>query len=210
MDIIEALKWRYAVKKFDVNKKLTPHQLHRISEGLNLTATSMGMQLMQFIVVESEKVIQALETACYNPIQLQTCSHVIVLCRKDEVKSDYLHEYVDRISATRDIPKDSLALQNFANMIDHARTMPREKQVNWLENQVYIALGNLLTLCAAEQIDSCPMEGFKRHEVDEILNLPAQNLKSVLLCPIGYRAEDDKYSKMPKVRKHINDLIQYV
>jgi len=28
----------------------------------------------------------------------------------------------------------------------------------WIEKQIYIALGNLMTVCAQMEIDSCPVE----------------------------------------------------
>ena len=73
--------------------------------------------------------------------------------------------------------------------------------------QTYIALGNLMTVCAVEKIDAIPMEGFIPSKVDELLNLKEKNLKSVLMMPVGYRAEDDQMSTMPKVRKSLKEII---
>ena len=60
--------------------------------------------------------------------------------------------------------------------------------------------------CADMRIDSCPMEGFKSNEFDEILDLDSQNLTSVVLLPVGYRSEEDKYQHKTKVRKPNNLL----
>ena len=73
--------------------------------------------------------------------------------------------------------------------------------------QAYIALGTLMTVCADQQIDSCPMEGFDPGKVDEVLGLKTINLKSVLMLPVGYRAEDDVMRNMKKVRKPLNQVI---
>ncbi len=78
---------------------------------------------------------------------------------------------------------------------------------NWNKNQAYLALGNLLTVCAVEKIDACPMEGFLPKKYDEVLNLEAQNLQSVLILPVGFRAEDDYMKDLPKVRKNSEDCI---
>ncbi len=64
-----------------------------------------------------------------------------------------------------------------------------------------------MTVCALEKIDSCPMEGFISKKYDEILDLESKNLKSVLLLPIGYRADDDFMSKLKKVRKPLSDIV---
>ena len=77
----------------------------------------------------------------------------------------------------------------------------------WSMNQAYIALGNLMTVCAVEGIDACPMEGFVSEKYDEILNLKDLGLKSVLLLPVGYRAEDDMFASFKKVRKSLDKTI---
>jgi len=77
----------------------------------------------------------------------------------------------------------------------------------WSKNQAYLALGNLLTVCANEKIDSCPMEGFIPKKYDEILGLKEKNLTSVLVVPIGYRAEDDMKTHQMKVRKKIEEIV---
>lgn len=210
MDIVQALEWRYAVKKFDENEKLSQESIDRISKALCLTATSMGMQLLEFIIIKDEQVKSSLLEACYNQNQVSTCSHLIVLTRKKNVEKDFIDKYIDRISDLRKIDKSSTQLTNFANMVGETLRMEEQKQVAWMENQVYIAMGNLLTVCAAEKIDACPMEGFNPTKVDEILKLEEKGLKSVLLCPVGVRAKDDKYAEMPKVRRPLEETIHFI
>jgi len=50
------------------------------------------------------------------------------------------------------------------------------------------------------------MEGFNATEFDEILQLPKEGLESVVLCAIGYRAVDDHYSQLKKVRFDKNEV----
>ena len=77
----------------------------------------------------------------------------------------------------------------------------------WNKNQAYLALGNLLTVCALENIDSCPMEGFVPDKYDEILDLDSRNLTSVLVLPVGFRAEDDYMKDLKKVRKDMDEVV---
>ena len=77
----------------------------------------------------------------------------------------------------------------------------------WAKNQIYIALGNLLTVCAEMKIDTCPMEGFQPSKYDEILNLEKFGLTSVVVCPVGYRHADDKYQNITKVRFPLEEII---
>ena len=76
-----------------------------------------------------------------------------------------------------------------------------------MDKQAYIAMGNLLTVCALEQIDSCPMEGFIPAEYDRILGLEAKGLNSVLVLPVGFRAADDFMADQKKVRRGTSEVI---
>ena len=51
------------------------------------------------------------------------------------------------------------------------------------------------------------MEGFKPQSFDRILNLTERHLQSVLLLPVGYRAEDDMFADFKKVRKPLSKTI---
>ncbi len=64
-----------------------------------------------------------------------------------------------------------------------------------------------MTACAVEGIDCCPMEGFIPKKIDKLLELKKYNLKSVLLLPVGYRAKDDMFSELKKVRKNLTETI---
>lgn len=206
MDIIESLKWRYAVKSFDPNKKLTSEQVNRIKDGLQLTPTSMGLQLMQFIIIENQEIKNQIVPFAYNQKQVADCSHLLVLCRKTHVQEDDITTFVGRTGEVRELDNQHPTLQNYEKMLRNSLNLSLEQQQAWMENQVYIALGNLLTLCAAEKIDACPMEGFNRTQLDEFLKLPEKNLSAVVMCPIGYRSDEDKYSRINKVRRIKEDL----
>ena len=88
---------------------------------------------------------------------------------------------------------------------------PRGKIAHeWATRQAYIALGNLMTCAAVLGVDACPMEGFVPAEYDRVLGLEQQRLRTVVCCALGYRAANDKYAGLPKVRFEIKDLVHYV
>jgi len=68
-------------------------------------------------------------------------------------------------------------------------------------------MGNLLTICALEKIDACPMEGFQANGYDKLLKLSERGLSSVLVMPIGYRAVDDMFADFKKVRKTLEEAV---
>lgn len=206
MDIIERLEWRYATKKFDSTKKLPESKLNILKQAFNLTATSFGLQTISLLVVTNPETRQALFEPAYKQKQVVDASHLLVICIKETIDTKDVNDYFDNIRNTRNTPETILAPYR-KNLIDTMERMTTKEQQEWSMNQAYIALGNLMTVCAIEGIDSCPMEGFVPSIYDDILNLKALGLKSALLLPVGYRAEDDMFSGFLKVRKNIEDTV---
>lgn len=51
------------------------------------------------------------------------------------------------------------------------------------------------------------MEGFDNKAVDELLDLPAQGLKSAVILALGYKDEDtDWWSRLERVRRPAEEL----
>jgi nitroreductase len=207
VSILNDLKWRYACKRFDNQKKIDPKTVEHILEGLNLTATSLGIQLMKCVVVENQDLKDNIIPIAYGQRQVADCSHLLVLCRYIDVDEEDVEEYVTRTAYIRNLDPEDNKMQGFKRMMHSSISKDYDKRMNWLENQVYLALGNLLTICASLKIDACPMEGFIPEKVDDILNLKNYGLQSVLMCPIGYRHPDDSYANQRKVRKEVSDFV---
>ncbi|WP_439128749.1 NAD(P)H-dependent oxidoreductase [Polaribacter sp.] len=206
MNIIENLEWRYAVKKFDTNKSLTKEQLNILKEAFNLTATSYGLQPLKLVVVENKEVQEKLVPHSWNQQQVVQVSHLLVICVKDNYTTEEVESYFNLVQQVRKTP-DSV-INPFKEFLTAEITKKTQEELFiWNKNQAYIALGNLLTVCATQQIDSCPMEGFNPEKYDEILQLKERNLKSVLVLPVGFRAEDDYMKDLEKVRKNITETV---
>lgn len=206
MDVIKSLNWRYAVKKFDPSKQLSEAKLKVLTEAFNLTATSFGLQPLRLVVVSNKSLQEQLYTASFNQSQVRDASHVLVICIEKEVKSPYVDTYFDRVHDIRDTPETILKpfRESLKKQFDAQNP---EKTQEWAIKQAYLALGNLLTVCALEEIDSCPMEGFVSEEYDSILGLDAYGISSVLVLPVGYRAEDDMFADFKKVRRATEETI---
>ena len=205
-NIIESLSWRYATKKFDTNKKLSEDKINILKEAFNLTATSYGLQTISMLVISNEDIKKSLIEHAYNQKQVFEASHLLVICIQNDIKDKDINDFFDNIKVIRNTPET--ILESYRNyLLQSMRDKSVEERQQWSMNQAYIALGNLMTVCAVEGIDSCPMEGFNPKKYDEILNLKDKGLKSLLLLPVGYRAEDDMFATFKKVRKDINKTI---
>jgi len=202
MNIIDSLKWRYATKKFNPNRFLSTKKLEILKEAFNLTATSFGLQTITMVVISNKEIRKSLVKYAYNQKQVFDASHLLVICIQDNITDADVDKLFNNTQTIRNTPDHILDpyRNNLKNMM---KKMSVEERQKWSINQTYIALGNLMTVCAVEEIDSCPMEGFSASDFDEILDLKSMNLKSVLLLPVGYRADDDMFADFKKVRKTV-------
>lgn len=203
MSLIEKMNWRTATKKFDPSKKLTEEQVTELLELLNLTPTSYGGQFQNVVVVENKELREQLVPVSWGQKQVVDASHLLVLCSELNVGAERVEKFMDRIVEVRGVERSSL--DGYRDMLVNA--VSNEGAQTWHDKQTYITLGNLMTSAAYMGIDACPMEGFDAAKYDEILGLTEKGLKSVLVVPIGHRAEDDMYAKLPKVRKELNDFV---
>ncbi|MGB1268638.1 MAG: NAD(P)H-dependent oxidoreductase [Flavobacteriaceae bacterium] len=209
MNIIESLKWRYATKKFDITKVVSDDKLAILKEAFTLTATSYGLQPIKMMVISNKEVQNRLVEYSYNQQQIAQASHVLVICREKIIDEAFIRDCFENEKAIRGTSDD--ILNDFRSYLINDFSSKSEEDIKlWATKQAYIVLGNLLTVCAVEKIDACPMEGFLPEMYDELLNLDSKGLSSVLVLPIGYRAEDDMFSELKKVRKPAeNNIIQY-
>ena len=206
MSNIKALNWRYATKKFDESRILSEEKVTVLKHAFNLTATSYGLQPLKMLVISNKEKQQKLREYSMNQQQVDSASHVLVICIEKNVDEKFITDYFERVKHVRKTPEEVLKpFQNF--LLDDFKAKAEVEIEAWARNQAYLALGTLLTICATEEIDACPMEGFEPDKYDKYLGLNDQNLQSVLVLPVGYRAEDDMFSSMKKVRRPLEEVI---
>ena len=146
----------------------------------------------------------------WGQTQPADCSHLLVLTVKQGLGANHVEKFLDRqievrggskekLSGYRDMMLGSLAGAARAGTLDA-----------WQTNQIYIALGQFMAAAAMIGVDTCPMEGIDRAKYDEVLGLDGTDFATVVACPAGYRAADDKYATAPKVRFKSEDVIMRI
>lgn len=206
MTIIDHLQWRYATKKFDATKKLSRNKIDILKQAFNLTATSFGLQTISLVVVSDKDLRAKLVKHTYNQKQVLEASHLLVFCIYNDISNTDVDAHFANVKSLRQTPETILSPYR-DELKELMNGMTQLERQDWSVKQAYIAFGNLMTVCAVERIDSCPMEGFVADKYDEVLDLKQKNLKSVLLLPVGYRAEDDMFASFKKVRKQVADAV---
>ena len=209
-NLIDALHWRYATKIFDAHKKISPELWTALEQTLVLTPTSYGLQPYKFLIVQDGAKRDALLPNSWGQKQVVDCSHFVVLLARTEMNEADVKKLIQRTSAVRGVPEEKL-LKYQELILGDVVNGPRGKIAHeWAARQVYIALGNLMTAAAILGVDTCPMEGINPPEYDNVLGLNGSGYKTVVACALGYRAADDKYARLAKVRYEVADLVQHV
>lgn len=209
MNYIESLQKRYSVKKFNPEKKISPEILRNILSAGQLSVSSLGLQPYKIFVIESDEMKNKLIPAFRNPSQISTCSHLIVLATKKNVEEKYVDGYFRHITEVREVPMESLEL--FRKSIDqYIRSLSEEEEFHWHQKQAYIVLGQMIFAAALEEVDSCPMEGFNENLMNEILGIDSSVETATVTLALGYRAEDDHFQHLKKVRKPEDKLFKFL
>ena len=207
MNYLEALNWRYSVKKFD-GKKIPSEKLHPILEAGRLSVSSLGLQPYHLLVVENTETIQKLIPAFYNSSQISTCSHLVALVSKTHINKEYADNYFSHIINERGVTLEQLF--SFRNNINSLLETQTQKELeSWSEKQSYIVLGSMIMAAAQENVDTCPMEGFKPEILEDILKVDKASEKIAVVLALGYRAEDDSFQNFKKVRKPADKFIKF-
>jgi nitroreductase len=209
-DLIGKLNWRYATKKMNPTKAVPQEKVDRILEAIRLTASSSGLQPYEVIVVTNKEVREKIKPLAWNQEQITDCSHLLVFAAWDNYTADRINMMFDLVNEQRGIKSEGW--ENYRQMLLNTY-VPRDAEVNYQHaaRQAYIGLGTALIAAAEEQVDATPMEGFDPTAVDVLLNLKERGLRSVVLLPLGYRAEEgDWLNKLQKVRRGRADFVTEV
>lgn len=206
MNLLEALRWRYATKNFDITKKISSEDIGEIIEAFRLTPSSFWLQPWKLIHVKNQLLREELLPHSWNQSQIVQASDLFVLARVENAGDDLVDLYIEDIMKKTWASKEDIS--GYEQMMKwFLWNLDTDQKNAWADRQVMIASGILMSFLAVKGIDSCPMEGFDRVKYDEILWLKEKWLSSVLVLPVWYRNTDDKYAQKPKVRFESQDLL---
>ena len=206
--LLESLRWRYAAKRFDPERRIPEADWKALEEALVLTPSSYGLQPWRFLAVTDPALKAALSPLSFNQPQVASCSHYVVLARREKLSEADLDRFVERMAGVRGVPAASLRRyrETMARDLIHG---PRAAEAGeWATRQVYIALGNLMTCAAVLGIDACPMEGIQPAKYDDALGLSGTGWGTVVACALGYRSPGDRYAALPKVRYPASEVVE--
>jgi len=204
-EFIKAMDFSHACKVFDESKKISDEDINFILEAGRKSPSSFGMEAWKFLVITNEELKAKIRPACWDQVQVTSCSHlVVILAGIDSVKiesgevkkrferkakGDTLNFYIDLYSGHL---KDTLSADS--------------NIYSWTSKQSYIAAGNMMTAGGFLGIDSCPIEGFDKQQVEEILGLDTTKYQLSLVLPFGYRVNEQP----EQVRLTFDDVVEFI
>lgn len=197
----QKLEWRYATKKFDSSRSVPAEKIERILEAIRLAPTSSGLQPFELFVVTNDEIRARIRDVSWNQGQVTDCSHLLVFAAWDDITPERVNMMFDLTNEVRGFRNEGWEAyrQQLLGIVAGRGT---EGNYQAAARQAYIALGIALVAAAFEEVDATPMEGFDPEAVDAILDLKSKNLRSVILLPLGYRADEgDWLVNLKKVRR---------
>lgn len=186
-EFMDAMEFRHACKVFDEGKTISQEDMKFILESGRKSPSSFGMEAWKFLVITNEELKARLRPACWNQVQVTSCSHlVVILAGIESVKVE--SGEVKKRFARREMPQEKLDMY-MGLYTDHLKdTLNTDENIYaWTAKQSYIAAANMMTCAATLGIDSCPIEGFDKRAVEEILGLDVSKFQLALVLPFGYR-----------------------
>ena len=205
-DFSKAMDFRHACKVFDDSKKITDEDIHTIVEAGRTSPSSFGMEGWKFLVITNEALKEKLRPVCWDQVQVTSCSHlVIILAAIDSVKVE--SGEVKKRFTRRDMSQESLDfyMDIYAKHLE--KTLSTDENIyHWTSKQSYIALGNMMTAAAYLGIDSCPIEGFEKENVEEILGLDTSKYQLSVVVPFGYRINEQP----SQLRLPFDEVVEFI
>jgi len=202
----QAMAFRHACKLFDETKKIDDESIRYILEIGRTSPSSFGLEGWKFLVITNQALKEQLRPTCWNQPQITSCSHLVVLLA--EIEGARVQSGKPKAQLARR-GMDETKLQGYVDL--YAKHLKEtlatdETTYAWTARQTYIAAANMMTGAAFIGIDSCPIEGFEKERVEEILNLDPQKWQVALLLPFGYRVDEQS----AQLRLPFDDVVEFI
>jgi len=202
----EVMKFRHACKIFDENRKISDKDIRYILEMGRLSPSSFGMEAWKFLVVTNKELKERLRPACWNQPQITSCSHLVILLAG-----------IESVKPSSGIPQQRFArrplskeqIDNYIGLYStHLKdTLSSDDKIYaWTSKQTYIAGANMMSAGAFLGIDSCPIEGFDKEKVEDILKLDKSKYQVAMLLPFGYRLNEQPI----QLRLPFDEVVEFI
>ncbi|MGE4418933.1 MAG: NAD(P)H-dependent oxidoreductase [Sulfurimonas sp.] len=202
----EAMDFRHACKLFEQNRKISDKEIREILEAGRKSPSSFGMEPWKFLVVTNEELKTKIRPFCWNQPQISTCSHlVVILAAIESVRPE--SGVVKKRFLRREMPQEMLDFYMDKYRAHLSKTLSSDENILcWTARQTYIAAANMMTCAATLGIDSCPIEGFDKEDVEKVLELDTKKYQLSLILPFGYRVNEQS----SQLRVPFEEVVEFI
>jgi len=206
MNFLDIMDYRHACKEFDTSKKISDENIHTILESGRKSPSSFGMEPWKFLVITNEKLKENIRPLCWNQVQITSCSHLIIILAKIEDVKPSSGIPLKRFSR-RDMSAEKLDfyIDLYAKHLNNTLST-NENIYHWTSKQTYLAASNMMSCAASLKIDSCPIEGFEKENLEELLALDTSKYQVSLVLPFGYR----KNEQSKQLRLSFDEVVEFI
>ena len=237
----EIIQRRRSNRKFDPNIEVPDEVIKRSLERAILSPNSSNMQLWEFYWIKDPALQKDFHEYCLNQNAAKTAKQLVVFVTRQDHWKKRVQWHLDIIKkgiSGETTPSQDKLLTYYGKLMPLAygtdqfgllttirrtlssligaftpmtRMKGRADQRITVHKSCALAAQTFMLSIAAEGFESCPMEGFDAAALDEILNLKAKGLRSVVMLPLGYRKSDEDWLvNLKKVRRPKESFITWI
>ena len=202
----KAMDFRHACKIFDKNKIISDEDINYILEAGVKSPSSFGMEAWKFLVITDKKLKAELKPLCWNQEQITSCSHLVIILAGIENLKIESGVPLKRFKR-RKMPKEKLDFYLNLYSSHLKQTLSSDENIYaWSAKQTYIAMANMMSASAMVGIDSCPIEGFEKKNVEKLLKLDTTKYQLSAILPLGYRINPQS----KQLRVPFDEVVQFI
>lgn len=214
-EILDLFYARHTCKLYDGNRKISAEDFQIILESGRLSPSSFGFEPWHFLVVQSETLKKEIAEIAWGFKEKVDCSHLVIYLARTVKGMHPDSEYLTKIMHdTHKIPKEALQLRRdyYRNYIQNDNPILNNPQAmaDWASKQVYIALGNMMTVARMLDIDSTAVEGMNYAKINELAVKKGwfnpEEFTISVMCAFGYRAKEPR----PKTRQTLEQITTFL
>jgi nitroreductase len=214
--IMDLYKNRYTCKGYDPDKKVSEEDFKTIIEAGRLAPSSMGFEPWKFVLINNKHIKDKIKPHAWGGEKsLEGASHFVVILTRSPKDMHYDSDYIQYIQ--RDIQKFSDELreprkEKYKNFqIEDFKLLESDRALfDWACKNTYIALANMLTAAAILGVDSTPIEGFHRENLEKVLIkegiIDPAHYGLCCMVAFGYTNRDHR----PKTRRELSEVLEII
>lgn len=210
--IIDIFETRYTCKSYNPEKSVNPEDLKTLLNVVRLSPSSMGLEPWQVVVIERGEKTKKLQPLCWGV--RPDPSHYIVLVGRNAHHFTCPSPYLEHIHQNIQNRPGTLEArcEHVQKMLYQDLGLRTEREIeSWVDKQVYIAMGNLLTAAAMLGIDSTPIEGMHYAKVQAALvEMGAFDPDEFHLSGMVTLGYTNRQEHRPKTRRPLEEVVTYL